>query len=119
MMIEMLSVAAPIEVTTTIRPSEAIRLGCLTTRQNFGNLGGHGTACAMGAMWLGIGAWDGVWRGSVDVVLSEPYVASLTGLNCPLGCDSADYYLITPAHLNDDHDWTRERIADWLDSIGL
>lgn len=110
-------VTVPVETVTPIKPSEAIRLGCLTTVQGFGFVWGtdedgtprtgkhNGQACVMGAAILGGFTPDAFWRGH--------------SLPCP-ACDRrpcAD--LGTPAHLNDDHRWPRERIADWLEGIGL
>jgi hypothetical protein len=43
-------------------------------------------------------------------------VASLTLRTCP-DCTKADYVFRVIAHLNDDHRWTRERIADFVETI--
>lgn len=43
------------------------------------------------------------------------------GSQCP-ECQTNNFdgsIVYTVTHLNDDHRWTRERIADWLESIGL
>ena len=115
---------APIEVVTPIRPSEAIRLGCLTTVQNFGLTSadnGH-RVCAIGAMQIGLGTDDyGTFAAARDS----------TPTTCPVdpthqynergeGIGWSDFAGPTAiAHLNDDHRWSRERIADWLESLGL
>lgn len=101
-------VDTPSERTTPIRPSEAIRLGCLLAPvQSFGAyMDGEGTACASRAMHLGglrtKADFDAVgWR----------------RLGCPVEDHPSPGNVM--AHLNDDHRWTREAIADWLESVGF
>lgn len=107
---------APVEVVTPIRPSEAIRLGCLTTSQNFGNYGVGEFACALKAMGVGYGDGSQPW----DRKQHPAYPAGALTLEdgCPAGCVERDTRRLIP-HLNDDHRWSRERIADWLQGIGL
>ncbi len=105
---------APVEVVSPIKPSEAIRLGCLLAPvQAFGSLWGvghrrgDGHACVVGSMLLG--------------GFPERGIAGWTGheVPCPQGCPRLSYEGGTVPHLNDDHHWSRERIADWLESLGL
>lgn len=116
-MIDIRTKPAPIEVVTPIKPSEAIRLGCLTKPvQTFGTTFDRTTgACVVGAMVVGFGAGrlpEGAW----DAIIAAP---------CPLGCVkrertwSSEVGPSVAAHLNDDHRWSRERIADWLEGLGL
>lgn len=113
---------APLETVTPLKASEAIRLGCLTTTQAFGSLGGDGTACVMGAMYIGLGVWDGGNdSGSIhEAMLNSPSVRTIwLGIGdfpCPLNCD--DTLHRGAAHLNDVHRWTRERIADYMETRG-
>lgn len=110
-MIDIETRPAPIEVVTPPKASEAMRLGCLAAPvQAFGSLWGnadgavYGYACAVGAMVLGgfptsiLRRWPG------------------HSLPCPEACVLGGRGTI--AHLNDDHGWTRERIADWLEGQG-
>jgi len=98
------------EVTSPIKPSEAIRLGCLTTVQTFGYYRDDGATCAIGAMAVGFGGNMGKAWAFED--LTEDF-------DCPVaGCDNDDCDSVIP-HLNDSHRWSRERIADWLESLGL
>lgn len=55
---------------------------------------------------------------SIDVI-SRVWVPALRDLvKPPCACAAADSQLgAVIVHLNDDHYWTRERIADWLDVI--
>jgi hypothetical protein len=103
-------ISAPVEVVTPIKPSEAIRLGCLLApRQAFGRYGdGIEEACATKAMHLGYG----------DAIRAATgYYPALRSLGCPV-CDQDGTYNRL-AHLNDDHRWSREQIADWLEGLGL
>ena len=78
--------------------AEAIRRGCkIAPIQCFGHYTeGKGTACAIQA---------GVEAGGSYRALCVP---------CPQ-CGSTE--MDTIPHLNDSHRWTRERIADWLDTL--
>lgn len=116
-------VSTPVETVTTIKPSEAIRLGCLTYPvQTFGP--DRRPGCVMDAMRV-------VYE-AVDVDDSSDFDAALIAMWCPLGCVKepdplwagtlswpSDQGPYLPAHLNDEHRWTREHIADWLASCGL
>lgn len=130
--------ARPIETITPIKPSEAIRLGSLTTRQAFGSTVADVNTpmmatCAIGAMYVGLG-WVPGSRISpsptVDVVnplLSKAFDEG----SCP--ADTSCHILQrvkreamgnltlhrVVVHLNDQHSWRREDIADWLEGQGL
>ena len=132
-MTEVRTTTPPIEVVTPIKPSEAIRLGCLIAPvQMFGQtrdfLGGdRQKACAIGAMELGLGDPNGNGADFEDLAR----LRDLTPTTCPVDPThryderrgsvgwSEDAGPTAIAHLNDDHRWSRERIASWLESIGL
>ncbi len=111
---ETLPTVVPLEPTTPIKPSEAIRLGCLIAPQQAFNhyLSGDGAAaCALGAAALG---WN------TDPVEAQFLIEDvlLPRTVCPEpGC--TDGHFGWPAILNDTHRWSRERIADWLEGLGL
>lgn len=112
---ETLPTTVPLEPTTPIKPSEAIRLGCLVSPiQMFDDLyvsDDGRESCVYGAMALGQGA-----RGYDDVIdLAEELVVARDE-DCP-ECGRGDED--TLVHLNDYHRWSRERIADWLEGLGL
>lgn len=123
-MIELDTRPAPVEVVTPIKlPSEAIRLGCLLRpRQITGHrFDGEDGACASGAMFVGGGLgtepvaylhWDR-WPGLMqETVLPEPCVSHGARKKLVIG------YVVE--HLNDsEHHWSRERIASWLEGLGL
>lgn len=114
MTIEATPATSPIETVTPIKPSEAIRLGCLIApEQAFGNyIVPSGAACALGAMALG---WDGVVS-IASTNRAHDAVGLVANRDCPeTGCRSAAWV----PHLNDDHLWSRERIAAWLEGLGL
>ena len=101
------------ETVTPIKPSEAIRLGCLLAPvQAFGAFeDGPGTACVLGAMNLGLG------RAINDSNLYPPPSFEVI-YRQPCAANPRHVGLASPAHLNDHHHWTRERIADWLEGLG-
>lgn len=100
--------------------SEAIRLGAMLKPQAFGALYGElavvspgdvlglraiATSCALGA------AHDAGWRGTVPNI--TPCCPVCSGRSyAPAGPVAA-----TVMHLNDGHRWTREQIADWVETI--
>lgn len=110
---------APVETVTTIRPSEAIRLGCLIApAQGMGSFFPEpGQACALGAMALGFG-YDGPLDSEYD-----PYwfvEARLPRGTIPMrGYDDELSYSDAIYLLNDAREWSRERIADCLEGLGL
>jgi len=102
--------------------SQAIRLGATFRPQCRGTLlDSHGRTCALGAAVEAI-------KGDVsESHLGESALAERFGLamrgqeRCPV-CDEkpvAGSICDVVAHLNDDHEWTREAIADWLEGRGL
>jgi hypothetical protein len=59
-------------------------------------------ACAIGAI-----DYSDMNYGTMDVEIPCPACGKV----------GAECHLTLLAHLNDDHRWTRERIADWLDTL--
>jgi hypothetical protein len=105
---EMIIVSAP-RVGKWHELAEAIRRGCiLLPVQCFGQEEiNTDQACAIGA----------AIRGGLRRELRN-FGPFLNDSRCPV-CDEGetkDHYLVA-THLNDDHRWTRERIADWLDTL--
>lgn len=113
------------ELTVTLAPrvgqwhvlAEAIRSGCRKfPKQYFGALMDtwpNATAtCAMGAAIEG-GGWD---RNNIG---PAPKKCPACGVerSCERGGYSGSPSFSAIAHLNDDHRWTREAIADWLDTL--
>lgn len=97
--------------------SEAIRLGAMMKPQGFDGTGERGLpqTCAFGA------ALDATGQDNVEEVW--PWLESMR-CRCPInGCSIESYYrdangqwsrALIP-HLNNCHQWTRERIADWVE----
>jgi hypothetical protein len=115
---------APSEPTTPIRPSEAIRLGMLV-RPVAGRVEmfqGDDIACALGAMAIGFGFApnrENRLSGYATVEARLPQT-----LEPPCGCvtgKASDSWSSTAViyHLNDQHGWARECIAEWLRQEGL
>lgn len=103
--------------------SAAIRDGAKLRPQGFGSLYKDNRSCALGAGYEVVAA-NMVAPHAADYVMSLfPYLVGHTS-DCPVaGCQSlphADDPDAPPevadviAHLNDVHQWEREKIADWL-----
>lgn len=76
-------------------------------------------ACAMGAAWVGL---HGVEKRGIPYVSAEltshwPEIAQARHPHPVTGNPVSLYYSIVT--LNDDHGWTREQIADWLEKEGF
>jgi hypothetical protein len=97
--------------------SEAIRLGAMLRPQAFGvDSDGVGT-CAFGAAREAIGH-----DMSLEFFLMErvfPIVSSFPSVCPACGKQTAIKASIVSEHLNDKHRWTREQIADWVESVEL
>lgn len=83
--------------------------------QSFGEyFGGDGGSDALGA------AYDGIFQLPRGVNGYHPRVWRLfdflesTGARCPAGCHKFLPIAALMVHLNDDHRWLREQIADWV-----
>lgn len=97
--------------------SEAIRLGAMMKPQAFGSFYDNGGSCALGAACDALG---------IDPNLETQFlfVPDKIGYSVCPECGMTrfqrntaedDAYLIV--HLNDIHRWTREQIADWVETI--
>lgn len=102
--------------------SEAIRLGAMLDQQAYGHLDKDGT-CAMGAALkaAGLNVWDFV----------SPYDAArerfpILNVDAAIPPAYRDRYCNSRSHapvdaivvgLNDQMRWTREQIADWVETI--
>lgn len=86
--------------------------------QAFGNYyEGRRASCALGA------AYEGIYRLPEEVGQLRPkrldqIFDCLEGTirRCPEGCKKSLILASMIIHLNDDHEWDRERIATWLDA---
>lgn len=97
-----------------MRLSDAIRLGSMLGPQYFGDFySGAGATCAFGAA---LEAIDLVFVDSDDVVRQWPWIVQI--VPCPCGlCRERLRVVDAVPHLNDDVYWSRERIADWVESL--
>lgn len=88
-----------------LRLSEAIRLGSMLHPQGFGAFRSHGRSCALGA------AEDaGFVMTSTEAILTSVQP-------CPHDCCMSSTVFGAIIHLNDYHGWTREAIADWVETV--
>lgn len=96
--------------------SVAIRLGAMMKPQYYGSYfsDDHGASCAIGAAFDAIGRPGAVQDWTVGGVEHwDRLTDRLKKLPCP-ECNRIQSQEIIP-HLNDDHRWTRERIADYVE----
>ena len=111
-----------------MRLSDAIRLGAMLAPQGFGAyihqfMGDDQTSCALGAAARAIDSQ----AVEVDEVVEALDAAFGTLLNttrrrCPVNehgvkCGVRRVTANVITHLNDDHRWTREQIADWVETL--
>lgn len=112
--------------------NEAIRAGCcILTRQVDGDFDdGQGGGCVLGAAFLGaLGTTQGTFAASFMARAGAALPDLKLRVSCPQcgiarpsWCSDSNPYLeagwfAAPilVHLNNDHQWTREAIAEWLD----
>jgi hypothetical protein len=96
---------------------EAIRLGAMNREQAFNSFFDRsGRSCAWGAACEAIGAvFD-----STHANTSHPQFrewSELSGGACPICGQYRPSMFEIVTHLNDKHHWTRERIADYVETI--
>lgn len=89
-----------------LKLSEAIRIGAKRGAQCKGALHIDGMSCALGAADLVVGDVFGEFSHLYDKETCHPV----------WGIHTTIFGTVTT--LNDDCGWTREQIADWLESIG-
>lgn len=115
----------------TMSLSEAMRLGSMTTRPTRNTLcrtddetGAILETCAMGAAYVAAGV---LYAGKVTVPPPDDtpewhwaYYHLAEAIRCPdPGCRPMHFNSVLGVilHLNDDHDWSREAIADWVADV--
>jgi hypothetical protein len=97
--------------------SELMRLGSMLRPQGFGKLmTSDGRSCAFGA------AMEVLGKDTNPGHLEElweifDWTDEGASRDCPAACGRKGIPGGLILHLNDDHRWTREKIADWVESI--
>lgn len=108
--------------TSKMKLSESIRLGALIRPQAFGHTFVEGKSCALAAALeaSGVKPEDLVATFAVspwhlwDISSNK----SVGQVSCPLCGEAFQVGVVSMVvHLNDDHKWTREKIADWVEGI--
>lgn len=113
-----------------MRLSEAMRLGAMMGRQLFNHLVDGMDSCAIGAVVLTIGVelsrlkthqiWDADalrrrWP-FLDAIVQQPCACAREPRPRAFGRNECDLWP-TIVHLNNEHRWSRECIADWIESL--
>ena len=106
--------------------AEAIRKGAMQRPQAFEVYVGKGSSstCAVGAAFEGITGSIAPTIGDDEILeaMAQAGIGVEPRQPCPecghltLDASGPLGILVTIFHLNDDHHWTREQIADWLDA---
>lgn len=108
--------------------SEAIFLGSTISPQTFGRLKWSGRSlayktCALGAAYDAAGILQGLLsipasaKAERLIVVEEAFPWALSArTHCPI-CGGNEGVLDVVIDLNDNHRWTRERIAEWVAKI--
>lgn len=97
--------------------AQAILMGARKRPQSFGHyFDKQGGSCALGAAYEGFGirlprVADWVVPRHIEEIF--PCLDDLF-VKCPAGCGERTSLGELLVHLNDDHRWTREAIADWV-----
>lgn len=97
-----------------MRLSEAIRLGSMMKPQGFGTGAVFATveaSCALGAAADAAGIMEMRYAGAVD---KWPFLSAVD--QCP-ACSERTRRVDLTWHLNDVHRWSREQIADWVQTV--
>lgn len=105
--------------------NEAIREGCRKApTQLYYEFTNSGGACVLGAYWIGSSSGAGAYWPSGFFSMPLTKEAEELPAMCPVvGCNGyekvvagiADTCLAVMRHLNNEHRWTREAIAEWAD----
>ncbi len=96
--------------------SEAIRLGATMKPQGFGMDAYGSHSCALTAACDAVGL-ETSNAGITELNRRYAWASSVRPM-CP-ACHEHNGHLVTGmcAHLNDDHGWTREQIAGWVETL--
>jgi hypothetical protein len=107
-----------------MRLSEAIRLGSMIRPQAFGAAFEDGKSCAIGAAADAVGLLNTTRNSAQEWSFFDVLARTSSSLGhkqeaaCPACHTSETIWLPSIiVHLNDHHKWTREQIADWIDTF--
>lgn len=107
----------------SLKLSEAIRLGAMLKPQGYQLYQRNGASCALGAAMDALGIQAEEQMSSAFTEFATLRLCTHEVAEFPPGCSDECRWshpfrmgdLIV--HLNDDHRWTREQIADWVETI--
>ena len=110
---------APVEIVKPLKLSEALRLGAMNTAQAYGSWhetdsAGNDMMCALSTAWYALTGHKG------NDASGSPLAHLLESRSVRHPVDGEPYTVMSAVvDLNDKHKWSRPRIADWLESLGL
>ena len=99
--------------------SEAIRLGSMLKPQVRDEMFAENGTCALGAAYEAIGLSGNNFHYQVSVPGWMQALIELPAPVCPQCLHEREGRILGDVviHLNDDHYWTREQIADWVETV--
>lgn len=103
-----------------MRLSDAIRLGAMLKPQSYGEVNTPSRSCAIGAALEAVGKLDGPfmpdeWNYILRTPLAVcPACGHRQGSEPDFDRGVHGAHALVIAHLNDDHQWSRELIAEWV-----
>lgn len=115
-------VQTPVEPTSPLSLSEALRLGAMTSEQAFGTFSDPSADtprfCALGTIWyaLGLSGDPGSKGAEWEFLTAKVDVSPITRDCCPTEQDCLWAAIV---HLNDEHRMPRDEIASRLERVGL
>lgn len=102
-------------MTPTMTLSEAIRLGSMLGPQIRGHVVGPGhSSCALGAAMIAVRYHN---RCGTPWELKALFPITASIVRCPSCAGTPAVLSACIVHLNDAHRWTREQIADWVETL--
>ena len=104
--------------------SDAMLLGSTFRKQSWTDIYHNGRTCALGAAAeaIGINVTEGDNLDTQELLEARfPATEMDEEIPCPVtNCVDSNYSVYdSVVHLNDEHHWKRERIAEWLKTKGL
>jgi hypothetical protein len=100
----------------SLRLSEAIRLGAMLKPKGYDGLLVDGRTCALGAALDAIGQCNGDSEAEYQTA-KEAWPLLMKEATSPVEANYRTYLQHAIWQLNDSRGWTRERIADWVETI--
>lgn len=103
----------------SLKLSEAIRLGAMVTPQCTRRFYHDGATCAFGSALHAVGALnrENPMDSEQNQFIYQRWPLTEQRAACPVCGMVAKMFIVGAFCLNDTHHWTREQIADWVETL--